>query len=538
MSMSGVDEGRRSSRAGRALLVLLTFAACVVLAVPASAETPGAKPACPGSLQAKIDAAAPGSAVELARDCVYRESVTIDKPLTLDGGGEAEIRGSDVWGDWREQGSVWVSAKSVPMFVAPERSICEGASRRCLWHEQVYADGRPLVQVPSDPKPGQFAIDAGRKVLIGENPEGRSIEVTTRPSWVVGASDGVTVRGITMKHAAETGVWNGGRSGWTVEDSDLSYAHEKNLALTLGSDLLARDNDLHGAGQLGMSSNEADVEIVGNRIHGNNTEEFSAVWEAGGIKLAQPRTARILDNEVYRNGEIGIWIDVVNPDQSSVEIGRNRVHHNPRQGIRVEITKNFDVRDNVVWENGWGQGDSYNGSGISINGSRDGVVEGNVLAWNASGIGVIQQDRARTEEQPYDTTTNVRLNDNTILQDEVPGTSDHAAIFWNEDTNAVAKGAPGLSDSAARNGGTNNRFWFDEPEGQTPRFKWDGQLETLSEYNSTPAEQDGRYLTKQQKDNVLRDNDLPASPEDHPTPPSGLGGFVAGIAGWLRLLLS
>lgn len=476
--------------------------------------------------------------MELARDCVYRESVTVGKPLTLSGGGRGEIRGSDVWDEWSKDGSAWVSARPVPAFAVPERSICEGTSRRCLWHEQVFADGRPLVQVTSNPGRGQFAIGAGRKVLLGEDPAGRSVEVTTRPSWVVGASDGVTVRGVTMKHAAETGLWNGGRSGWTVEDSDLSHAHEKNLALTLGEDLVARGNDLHDAGQLGMSSNEADVRIVGNRVHDNNTEEFNAVWEAGGMKIAQPRTALIQDNEVYRNEEIGIWVDVVNEDQTSVEIGRNRVHHHPRQGIRVEITKNFAVRDNVLWENGWDQGDSYNGAGISINGSRDGVVEGNVLAWNASGVGVIQQDRARAHEQPYDTTSDVRLEDNRILQDEVPGTSNHAAIFWNEDLNAVAKGAAGLSDPAAANGGADNGFWFDEPEGRTPRFKWDGQMETLADYNATPAEQDGRYLIEREKNAVLQDNDLPASPEDHPSAPGGPGGFVAGILGWLKTLLA
>lgn len=536
------NQNRRPLRAGRLFLALLAFAACGTLAtlagVPASVASPGAKPACPGSLQAKIDAAPPGSTVELARDCVYREAVTVDKPLTLGGSGKGEIRGSDVWDDWKRSGPVWISAKPVPRFAAPERSICEDTSRRCLWHEQVYSDGSPLVQVASNPGPGQFALDGGRRVLLGENPEGRFVEVTTRSSWVVGASDGVTVRGITMKHAAETGLWNGGRSGWTVESNDLSYAHEKNLALTLGGGLVARDNDLHDAGQLGMSSNEADVEIVGNRVYDNNTEEFSAVWEAGGMKIAQPRTAWIVDNEVYRNEEIGIWVDVVNRDQTSVEIGRNRVHHHPRQGIRVEITKNFNVHDNVVWENGWEQGDSYNGSGISVNGSRDGVVEGNILAWNASGIGVIQQDRNRAHEQPYDTTSNVRLNDNKIVQDEVPGTVNHAAVFWNEDTTAVAKGATGLSDPAAGNSGSNNAYWFDEPEGEAPRFKWEAHLRSLADYNATPAEKDGRYLNKQQKDAVLRDNGLPAAPEAHPSPPGGPGGFVAEIMVWVRSLLS
>lgn len=526
---------RAPARIGLLLVVLL---ALLVSATPAKAQTADTKPDCSGSLQAEVDAAAPESTVELARDCVYREMVTVDKPLTLSGGGEGGIRGSDVWEDWEERDRLWTSAKPVPRFAAPERSVCEEGTRRCLQHEQVFADGEPLVQVDSDPEPGQFALDAGRRVVLAENPAGHRIEVTTRPSWIVGAADDVTVRGIAMKHAAETGVWNGGCSRWVVEGNDLSHAHEKNLALTLGRDLAARGNELHDAGQLGMSSNEADVEIVGNRVYGNNTEGFSAVWEAGGMKVSQARTARISGNEVYRNGEIGIWTDVVNGAQTSVEISGNRVHHNPRQGIRVEITKNFVVRDNVLWENGWGQGDSYNGSGISVNGSRDGVVAGNVLAWNASGIGVVQQDRDRAHEQAYDTTANVRLEGNYIVQDEVPGTSDHAAVFWNGDANAVAGGAPSITSPEAVNGGSNNAYWFDEPEGATPRFKWDGQIRALAEYDATPAERDGRYLTAREKDVLLREHGLPESPEPHPAPPDGPGGFFAEVAVWARSLLS
>ena len=221
-----------------------------------------------------------------------------------------------------------------------------------------------------------------------------------RQGWLVGASDDVTVEGATMKHAGRDGLSNGGHTGWTVRDNDLSRAHAKNLALTLGDDLVAEDNKLHHGGQLGMSSNDAELRVIGNRVYANNTEGFDPGWEAGGMKVSQPRTVLISGNEVYDNETIGIWIDVVNPQQAGVEISSNRVHDQPREGIRVEITRNFSVHDNVVWENGWGMGDSYTGAGISVNGSRDGTVKDNVLAWNASGIGVVQQDRKSNPTTP------------------------------------------------------------------------------------------------------------------------------------------
>lgn len=500
---------------GCALLVL----GALLLAsnsLPAEEREP-LKPTCTGSLQAKIDDASPGSTVNLADDCIYRETVAINKPLVLRGAGAGEIRGSDVWDAWNTPGSGWVSSKSVPRFAAPSNYRCEGASRRCRWPEQVFVDGEPLQQVAWNPRPGQFALDPIRRVVLAEDPAGRVVEVTVRERWVLGASDGVTVQGITMKHAAGDGLWNGGHSGWTVKNNDLSHAHAKNLSLTLGGSLLAKNNDLHDAGQMGMNSNRADIEILGNRVYGNNTEEFDPGWAAGGMKIAQPRTALIAGNEVYDNRNIGIWTDVVNEEQSSVEISRNRVHHQPGQGIRVEITKNFDVHHNLVWENGWGEGDSYTGTGITVAGSRDGTVNDNVLAWNASGIAVVQQNRDGAGEQPYDTVRNVRLNRNRIAQDEIPGSSNHAAALWNDDGGAISEGAPSLYDPAANNGGADNGYWFDAPEGQTNRFKGEEQLKTLAAFNATPAEQRGRYLSDAEKDALLRTNGLPTAPEDHPS---------------------
>lgn len=530
-----------SSRAtGRLLLVAclaLSLAAFFAGPGTAGAQTSEVPPTCPGSLQAKIDAAVPGSTVNLADNCVYRETLTADRPLTLDGGGGGAVRGSDVWRDWRKNGAGWTSVKAVPSLEAPDRYRCEGPDRRCGWPEQVFVDGRPLTQVASGPGAGEFALDAGRRVVLGGDPSGRTVEVTVRERWLVGTSDDVTVEGVEMRHAGLDGLWNGGYSGWTVRGNDLSHAHAKNLALTLGDALVAEDNDVHHAGQLGIGSNDARVEILSNRVYENNTEGFDPGWEAGGMKVAQAKTARISGNEVHHNGDIGIWTDVVNGGQDSVEVSGNRVHHHPRQGIRVEITKNFAVHDNVLWENGWGEGDSYTGAGIVVAGSRDGTVEGNVLAWNASGIGVVQQDRRGPEEQSYDATTGIVLKGNRVVVDEDPGASNRAAVFWNEDPGAVAAGAPGIHARTAANTGAGGAYWYDGAEGRTTRFKWAYGIGTLAAYNATPAEKDGRYLTDAEKTALLEENGMPGAPENNRPASSGSDGFVAVVAGMIGRVL-
>lgn len=524
--------------AGQTLLVAGVLSLLVPLAArETGAQTAAAGPSCADSLQARIDAANPGDTVELEKDCVYREMITVDKPLTLDGGGGGEIRGSDVWDGWRKDGPAWISSKVVPDFAVSSRYLCEGDSQRCQRPEQVFFDGTPLTQVASEPQPGEFALDGDRRVVLAQVPAGRTVEVTVRRSWVVGASDGVTVRGITMKHATENGLWNGGYPDWTVENNNLSHAHARNLTLTLADSLVARNNDLHHGGQMGLGSHDAGVEIVGNRVYANNTEDFRTGWEAGGMKITRARTALVAENEVYDNEAIGIWTDIANPDQGPVEIARNRVHDQPRAGIRVEITKNFSVHDNVLWENGWGEGDSYSGVGISVNGSRDGTVDDNILAWNASGIGVVQQDRAGPEEQSYDTTSNVTLRSNRIVQDEVPGSSGHAAIFWNGDRNAVSAGAPSLYDPRMGNGGQNNGYWFDEPQGNTYRFKWENGLHTLDDFNATPAERGGRYLPDSERDALLEEHALPAAPGDHPRGATGLLSRAGNVVTWLWNML-
>src|SRR5205814_6397300 len=63
-------------------------------------------PNCGTSLQAQVDAATPGSTVSVPA-CVYRETVNVNKPLTLAGQPGAEIRGSDVWSNWTQNGGFW-----------------------------------------------------------------------------------------------------------------------------------------------------------------------------------------------------------------------------------------------------------------------------------------------------------------------------------------------------------------------------------------------------------------------------------------------
>src|SRR5690606_15003159 len=133
----------------------------------------------------KVDAAPAGSTLAVRTDCIYRERVNVTKALTVNGQGGAEVRGSDIWADWTQVGATWVSSNTVPVFTA--HGECSSSyGDRCIWPEQVFMDGNRVDQVAegATPAPGQFALDGNRHIVLGDNPSGATIEVTTRTRWM------------------------------------------------------------------------------------------------------------------------------------------------------------------------------------------------------------------------------------------------------------------------------------------------------------------------------------------------------------------
>jgi hypothetical protein len=507
--------------------VLIALGAIVALAVTIKVgrsvtELVGlaASPTCTGSLQALVDAAAPRDIVEAPGGCVHRETVTIDKPLTLRAApGGAEIRGSEIWGDdvWSQQGSTWVSSRAVPRLAIRSDWKCEPNTNQCRWPEQVFIEGRQLTQVAvgTTPGAGQFALNASRKVILGESPVGKTVEVTERNHWVVGDTGGVgvTIDGFTMKHAAGEGISNNGNDNWTMENGDYSYSHTSNLQLKQATGLLALNNKIHHGGQKGIAGNNTDLTLQSNEIYENNTERFEASWNAGGVKISSPQTVTLAGNTVHANSGNGLWLDVPADDQVLV-VKNNRVHHNDADGVRSEVTDdNVMIYGNVVWENGWGRSGSDD-AGISLNASHDNHVYGNVVAWNENGILVTNPLRTdvHPEETEYDFVYNVEVDHNYILMDnraDVP--SDGAyALGW-------IKGNIGgnLYDPAANNRGHDNRYWYPTPQGSEKRYAWDVELTSIGAFNDTPGEERGRYLSETEKDSVAEAEGIPASPRHY-----------------------
>ena len=262
-----------------------------------------------------------------------------------------------------------------------------GSDGRCRWPEQVFFDGKPLRQVAGSPRSGQFALDSDRRVLLADNPAGHTIEVTTRSFWIKAASEGVTVQGFTMRHAASPAQRGAidvrGYANWTIRGNVLSDVHGTVVYIDGPSNVNLLDNDISRGGQQGVNGSGDGTVIRGNRIYENNTEGFDPAWEAGGLKITRARNLIIDGNEAFNNDGPGLWCDI---DCDGAVFTNNRAHHNARQGIAYEISHGGTIAGNAVWENGWGFSDWGWGAGILCNTCDSTEIRDNIAAWNADGI--------------------------------------------------------------------------------------------------------------------------------------------------------
>jgi parallel beta-helix repeat protein len=457
-------------------------------------------PDCSQSLQGLIDNSAAGSVVHVPA-CIYREGVTISKPLTMVADPGAEIRGSDVWSGWTHIGRFWVHG-TVPYFASSGQ--CQPGVSNCQWPEQVYVDGQRLTQVGGDPSTGQFAQDAQRNILLADDPSGHTVEVTTRSSWITIAANGVTVDGFTMRHSsnpAQTGaVAVLGASHVTLRNNQLAYARGAAVQAASDSDLSILNNDIHDNEQIGVVVWKSSNTLVqGNRIHNNNTKQFDWFWEAGGIKLSTDTNSTVDSNEIYSNTGYGLWCDIWCTD---VSFTNNRVHHNALTGIYSEISERIHITGNAAWENGWSGGEPDQ-AGIGASTSDAVEISGNTLGFNANGVVVTTHDRS---DAPGGHDTGISVHDNVVVS--TSDANSPCGLCWTQNASNRLFAARSTNSSAA------NHFWWPADENGRRRFAWNGALTSLSDFNATSANA-GDYLTRDAVSQALSAASMPLAPDDH-----------------------
>ena len=494
----GVSLSRLRALGALSCLLIVAFIGITFRAGPAQAAT------CTESLQARIDATTSGGTVT-AEPCIYREQITIDKPLTLVGQPGSEIRGSDVWQGWKQRrDGRWISTLSVPALPQDEPDVfCMPNTFRCKLPEQVFIDGQPLAQVNALPKKAnQFFVTGKRKVILKRNPTGRTAEVTTRQHWVLGttSADGVTIQGWTMKHAGTEArgaammnrpeLHEVGGARWTVRDSVLSDAHSAIISLLNAPDHQIVGNKILRGGMLGIKGAGPGSIIRSNEIAYGNTERYCydsvcGIGATGGAKFALNVRDTVFDqNDVHDNFGKGVHYDL---GCSANVASNNRIYDNARVGLHMELCHSGTMLGNTVYRNGYAT-PGNSGAGILTSSSENIEIYDNVVAYNPGGI-VVQTRSRPGHEQTHD----VFVHHNTIVS-----RANYPALVWNGQDSAFTV--------LANNRGSDNGYYYPIAENDSARFYWDGAIKRLDAFNGTQGEENGYYLTAAQKDTVLMEH--------------------------------
>jgi parallel beta-helix repeat protein len=421
--------------------------------------------------------------------------VTVTKPLTLDGQGEAEIRGSDVWANWSQSGSKWTSADTVPNMGADSQGAEYIDAFRAAHVEQVFVDGTALTQVPTNPNDSQFALDPARHVVLGTNPSGHTIEVTTRKYWILTGADNVTITNFTLRHAASSSqshaIGNDNHSNFTISNSRLSDAHGTMLSFGGGdTHASAVNNTMTAAGDLAIgAASSGHARIQGNTIANSGYGGWNWQWQAGGIKMVGSSDFTVDSNTVSNNNGPGIWCDI---GCHGAVYSNNKVSGNSGPGILFEISDGARVVGNSVWSNG------SQLAGISISNSGDTEIANNTVAWNSIGISVLSAQRSDSQQS----TTGNNIHDNSIIMRN----SDGHALDW------LQYGSGKMFSPDGGNRGGNNHFWYPNGEDGSVRFVWQSGFGKLSDFAGTPVGKGSDYLSNASRDQVLASASIPTTP--------------------------
>lgn len=296
--------------------------------------------------------------------------------------------------------------------------------------------------------PGNFYYDwTARKMYIGIDPSGKSIELSARPSafTMAGAdTDSHALKGIGFKRYATNGS-EGTTTGGVVyltrktliENSVFSENSTNGLSFSSPkNDTTIRNSVVAFNGGTGMSANgnsknpgvRNDFNIQDNVFNSNNWEwgglNCNRACGPAGIKLAHMVGFNVKGN-IFENSfsrAPGFWCDL---NCSDMVVTNNIVRNNGGSGIFYEVSNNGIIASNLVYNN--------EGAGILVGSANIKVYNNTVVNKYGPRVEAIRvYDDTRTPPTPtsvwpwYDSahdvgpnTQNVELVNNLIVGSDV-----------------------------------------------------------------------------------------------------------------------
>lgn len=306
-----------------------------------------------------LDKTPKGGTVVL-RGGTYTERVFVGQPVTIQA-----YPGEAVWFDgssrvqsWTPQGGTWeapFTAQFDHSYPANADSFVGPQNPMAAWPEMVFVDGRRIAQVASTPTGEQFAIDQSRgKLVLGFDPAGKEVRVTTLNQAVVVGSPDVTLRGFGVRRYANSvstyGVIYLARPRTLAQNLVVEDVATSGITLDSDGQTGAGTVDhvtVRRAGLLGIHGRWADGGKIRNSVVvESNYERFNNMPSAAGIKVGQTRGITIDNNRVSNSyNATGIWLDEAVVD---FRVTRNQVGDNGATGISAELASSGLIGSNQV----------------------------------------------------------------------------------------------------------------------------------------------------------------------------------------------
>ena len=228
-------------------------------------------------------------------------------------------------------GGVFRVAEGIPP-VAPDRvsgdlvRFCEAEHPACHLPEQFFVGDRQLEQVArrQDVSGDRFYYDPAGAIYFGRQPAaGQGVEFTVGNRRLIELAPDVELRNLVITRSAGTITRTavGGPSDATgVVIADNRFHQLAGASVGLPSSSRFTGNVVSEGGQLGINSvgtaqrPVVDVEIIENRLTGNNVDGWRWVHEAGGSKFVRVHGLVARGNHVVGNNGAGLWSDADNVD--------------------------------------------------------------------------------------------------------------------------------------------------------------------------------------------------------------------------------
>jgi hypothetical protein len=463
---------------------------------------------------------------------VYRESITLNNAITLDGSAGAEVRGSDDWSTGGISGNTWsgtgpwTSSLSVTNFTRndfPDTEYYDTTLGKNL--EQVFIDGVAQLRVLATPTAGQFNLGGtgGRRVILGSNPSGHLVEVTMRNTWGEANAAGLVVRNVVFKHVASSpnttrgfGVYSVSNMAQTYQGCTFADAHGTGLEI---SGATVSGCTFNNCGNIGLGINGSNNTVNSNTFDncGNGGyRSFTGLAQAGTIKAAAVHNTSYANNTITNSGGPAIWHDI---SCDGITIGPgNRISNTGNSGdpgapaISWEISGSTSapsrIHDNIIVNPAHLGGVDWRSAAIAVSTGAAVEIDHNLIQLehgNANGISIGSVARG---DAPGYYAHDVSVHDNQVMVEggDATGTFWSSArgwgLAWNWD------GTTPSPFSGANNSAANNIFWWNSSspaaDSSANRFQWNGtSYAAIASFAATAGGAGSRYMTNTERSDAL-----------------------------------